>query len=677
MKTGWTSNAFCLSLCLLILPSFTFGALVQWDFNGNLDPTEGDAPLEAQAFPPAVQPEVEFTTEMINGEEAQVAAYSQGTCFYAIHNFEANGGGQYVNLYTVIMDIMYTDRAANGAWAALLQTNATNSNDGDWFVNPGGGIGISGNYGGLIEDNVWYRVALVVNLVEGTFTSYINGEQVQQNTGLSLDGRFSLYARDDPNGNPPMVYLFADNDGENWSGLVNSVQIRDYAMTAEEIAELGGPSAEGIPRETIQCEVTDPSQDCNENGVRDECDVRYGTSRDCNGNGVPDECEIENGTVADCNGNGIPDECELAGLDCDGNGVIDSCEIAEGTATDCNNNGIIDSCETGAVAQWDFNGDLSSSTGGQDLVPLAADPAFDPEVMFDAAEIDGAEAEVAYFGRGTYFIATHDLPPNGGGQYVNQYTVIMDVMFPDRSPSGGWAALWQTNDGNTNDGDWFINPEGGIGISGVYGGFIEDGRWYRLALVVDLVAGTLTSYINGEQVQQLTGLALDGRFSLYSSDSPQGPVALLFADENAENAEGYVNSVQIRGYAMTAEELLALGGPEADGIPQVDADGNGVPDECQGGEETQFVRGDTNADGSINIADAITILSYLFSGAEAPSCVKSADTNDDSQVNIADAIFVLGYLFGGGPDLDPPFKECGTDPTEDPLTCESFPPCGG
>ena len=128
---------------------------------------------------------------------------------------------------------------------------------------------------------------------------------------------------------------------------------------------------------------------------------------------------------------------------------------------------------------------------------------------------------------------------------------------------------------------------------------------------------------------------------------------------------------------MTPEEVAALGGPQAEGIPWIDENGNGIPDECETGGETKFMRADANADGNVNIADAISILSYLFAGAEPPSCVKSADTNDDSQVNIADAIFVLGYLFGGGPDPAAPFGECGTDPTEDALTCDSFPPCGG
>jgi len=46
-----------------------------------------------------------------------------------------------------------------------------------------------------------------------------------------------------------------------------------------------------------------PSNDCNENGVPDECE-------DCNGNRLADECDIASGYSEDSNQNGIPDECE-------------------------------------------------------------------------------------------------------------------------------------------------------------------------------------------------------------------------------------------------------------------------------------------------------------------------------------------------------------------------------
>ncbi len=211
----------------------------------------------------------------------------------------------------------------------------------------------------------------------------------------------------------------------------------------------------------------------------------------------------------------------------------------------------------GGIAQWDFNGNLGSSTGGASLTAEAAPPAGAAEVTFTNADIGGQTAQVAAFTRGTFFRMSHGLPANGGGVYVNQYTLIMDVMFPSRPT--GWAALLQTNPGNANDADWFINPSGGLGISGVYGGTIANGTWNRIALVVDGVSGTFTSYLNGVQVQQIPGVTLDGRWSL-------DPTALLFADENQENAAGYVNSVQLRGSALSAAEIAALGGPQAIGI---------------------------------------------------------------------------------------------------------------
>src|SRR5688572_4853844 len=90
----------------------------------------------------------------------------------------------------------------------------------------------------------------------------------------------------------------------------------------------------------------------------------------------------------------------------------------------------------GEDAQWDFNGDLESNTGHSPLVPLASSPAVDPEVTFETEEINGQDAEVAHFSRGTYLEVPHGMPPNGGGLYVNQYTLIMDVMFPDRTAGG-------------------------------------------------------------------------------------------------------------------------------------------------------------------------------------------------------------------------------------------------
>ncbi|MGE3166586.1 MAG: hypothetical protein AB7O52_16925 [Planctomycetota bacterium] len=88
-----------------------------------------------------------------------------------------------------------------------------------------------------------------------------------------------------------------------------------------------------------------------------------------------------------------------------------------------------------------------------------------------------------------------------------------------------------------------------------------------------------------------------------------------------------------------------------------------------------LIRGDCNADGNFNIADPISLLGYLFSQGVTPVCFDACDCNDDGQANIADAICTLSVLFGGAAPPPAPYPGCGTDPTNDQLSCLDFPPC--
>jgi len=96
--------------------------------------------------------------------------------------------------------------------------------------------------------------------------------------------------------------------------------------------------------------------------------------------------------------------------------------------------------------------------------------------------------------------------------------------------------------------------------------------------------------------------------------------------------------------------------------------------ECTVEVKRLFVRGDVNADGTIDIADPVKALLYMFAGAQVP-CLDAVDANDDGSVNVADAVTMLNAVFGLS-ELAPP-TQCGPDPTEeDPdLGCESYPPC--
>jgi formylglycine-generating enzyme required for sulfatase activity len=89
-----------------------------------------------------------------------------------------------------------------------------------------------------------------------------------------------------------------------------------------------------------------------------------------------------------------------------------------------------------------------------------------------------------------------------------------------------------------------------------------------------------------------------------------------------------------------------------------------------------FQRGDANADGTVNISDAISVLGFLFLGwQEALPCADAGDVDDSGALNITDPVYLLGFLFLGGPAPPAPHGKCGPDPTADALDCAAFPPC--
>jgi hypothetical protein len=91
------------------------------------------------------------------------------------------------------------------------------------------------------------------------------------------------------------------------------------------------------------------------------------------------------------------------------------------------------------------------------------------------------------------------------------------------------------------------------------------------------------------------------------------------------------------------------------------------------GEPADFLRGDANGDGAVQISDAIFALHWLFLRGSRPGCRDAADANDDGAINISDAVWVLSALFSGGPPPPAPFPACGMDLTPDELGCAAAP----
>jgi mono/diheme cytochrome c family protein len=82
----------------------------------------------------------------------------------------------------------------------------------------------------------------------------------------------------------------------------------------------------------------------------------------------------------------------------------------------------------------------------------------------------------------------------------------------------------------------------------------------------------------------------------------------------------------------------------------------GAPKVPQG---AAYLRGDPNDDGNRDISDAISILFFLFTGSASLSCRDAADIDANGQIQLTDALSLLRYLFLLDGPPPPPFEACG------------------
>ena len=69
----------------------------------------------------------------------------------------------------------------------------------------------------------------------------------------------------------------------------------------------------------------------------------------------------------------------------------------------------------------------------------------------------------------------------------------------------------------------------------------------------------------------------------------------------------------------------------------------------------EYICSDANGDGSVNVGDAVFLISYVFKGGAAPNPVCVGDANGDGSTNVGDAVYLINYVFKGGA---PPVETC-------------------
>ncbi len=82
----------------------------------------------------------------------------------------------------------------------------------------------------------------------------------------------------------------------------------------------------------------------------------------------------------------------------------------------------------------------------------------------------------------------------------------------------------------------------------------------------------------------------------------------------------------------------------------------------------EFIRGDSNADGEVDVSDVVRSLRHKFGGLPSP-CPAAADFDDDGTLTVSDDVGLLGHLFLQGPNPPAPYPYPGPDPTSHALGC--------
>jgi len=147
----------------------------------------------------------------------------------------------------------------------------------------------------------------------------------------------------------------------------------------------------------------------------------------------------------------------------------------------------------------------------------------------------------------------------------------------------------------------------------------------------------------------------DGRLDVIAEsggNTNQAVVQIFFGDPDpAAQDPSFVAGSKIRTALSGHGSVLAVG----------DLDGDGAPDIVLTTEDTgdgqvflndrsclrRARRGDGNADGVLDLGDAISALGYIILSIPI-ACPQAVEVNGDGQLDLADAVFLLNYLFASG-----------------------------
>ncbi len=212
---------------------------------------------------------------------------------------------------------------------------------------------------------------------------------------------------------------------------------------------------------------------------------------------------------------------------------------------------IIPANHPGIKGLWEFNNasNLLQATFGNNLTLVGFNTAISGPTVGDGA---------VTIPSGSYYTSTHNIPANGGGAQVNEYSLVFDFRIP---LLGQWHSFYQANAGNSNDAELFINTNNQVGRSTNGPGYssysVAANEWYRLVVSVDL-GNHYKVYLDGVLIIAGGSLSMDGEYALYPSSGQN--LLHFFADNDGEDKPIDIALAAIFDHPLSLAEVASLGG---------------------------------------------------------------------------------------------------------------------
>lgn len=553
---------------LALTPSLTSPAAELkglWEFDNAANPAEATVgnDLIFEGTPPAHAPSLSDDSLLDMSGVITTAAPANANRIRGDHGIAPNGGGAFVNQYSIVADI-FSPAGSRGSWRTIYQTNTGNSNDGDYFIRPDNdniGVGDLTYSGSPIDEANWTRLVLTVDLALGgnDVLAYVNGAlHFTHSSNPTLDGRFSLDS---------FLYFFSDENGDNAPLHVAALAIYEGVLSAPDVAVLGGagdPVTTPPPGEPPVLTVQTAGPGTTEAGRSEDYEF---LATDPNGDEVQIQVDWGNGAISVWTPAGPSGVTQTVSYSYPrpgvftirvhardlGNATSEWVEIQAVTVT------AIVGIPDGLVGLWEFDDalDLGHASFGRDLTVVGGTPAHAPllaDSQANPASLQGVITTVP--GTGNHLLAGHGIGSNGGGARTNQYTLLFDVLVPG---TGAWRGFYQAQVANNNDGEyWVRNTDNALGRGTLTysSGTLPADRWMRLALSVDLTPGGFyRAYVDGTLFYTHAVPTFDGEYALNPAQ------VLFFADENNENQALSIGMTAIFARALDQTEISDLGGP--------------------------------------------------------------------------------------------------------------------